>query len=109
MKELEDMSLEELWELFPIVLKEYNTPSGFAEKVYHLHVKPSGDWDELYFRDYLRKHPDVARQYETLKLGLKEQFEHDRDAYTSAKSEFVKEYTQKARKEFGGRYLPTRT
>jgi len=25
MKELKDMSLEELWELFPIILEEYNS------------------------------------------------------------------------------------
>ncbi|MHC1695880.1 MAG: GrpB family protein [Eubacteriales bacterium] len=25
---------------------------GFAEKVYHIHVRYFGDWDELYFRDY---------------------------------------------------------
>ena len=82
------------------------TPSGFAERVYHLHIKPSGDWGELYFRDYLQQHADVARQYETLKLGLKERFEHNRDAYTNAKSEFIHQHTQKARKAFGGRYLP---
>lgn len=82
------------------------TPNGFAKKVYHLHVKASGDWDELYFRDYLRKYPDVAREYEVLKLELKEKYEHNRDAYTDEKSDFVIEHTQKARKEFGGRYLP---
>ncbi len=82
------------------------TPSGFAAKVYHLHIKPSGDWDELYFRDYLQQHYDVAKQYEILKLSLKKQFEHNRDAYTKAKSEFVRMHTQKARKEFGQRYLP---
>lgn len=81
------------------------TPEGFAEKIYHLHVKPTGDWGELYFRDYLRKYPDVAREYETLKLKLKDQFEHDRDAYTQAKSDFVIEYTELARKEFAQRYL----
>lgn len=81
-------------------------PYGFAEKVYHLHVKPFGDWSELYFRDYLRQHSDIARQYEALKRSLKEQFEHDRDAYTDAKSGFILEQTQKARVEFGGRYLP---
>jgi len=82
------------------------TPGGFAERVYHLHIKPSGDWDELYFRDYLRKHYDAARQYEALKLGLKVRFEYNRDAYTDAKSDFVVKYTQKAREEFGPRYLP---
>lgn len=82
------------------------TPNGFAEKVYHLHVKPLGDWNELYFRDYLRQYPNVARQYEALKLDLKERFEHNRDAYTYAKSDFVMEQSQKAKLEFAGRYLP---
>lgn len=82
------------------------TPEGFAEKVYHLHVRAMGDWDELYFRDYLRKYPEVARQYEELKLGLKEKYEHNRDAYTDEKADFVQKYSQKAREEFGSRYLP---
>lgn len=81
-------------------------PTGFAERVYHLHVRPLGDWDELYFRDYLRQHPQVARQYEALKLELRERFEHNRDAYTDAKAAFVREYSQKGRQEFAGRYLP---
>ena len=46
------------------------TPSGFAEKVFHLHLREAGDNDELYFRDYLREHPEAAREYEELKLGL---------------------------------------
>jgi len=57
------------------------TPKGFAQKVCHLHIKHPGDWGELYFRDYLQKHPDVAGEYGALKLALKEQFEYDRDAY----------------------------
>lgn len=192
MKELKDMSIEELWQLFPIILKDHSpnyklwyneekmmlikilqdcdvsrvnhigstsiegliakpiidillelpenydvnriakilqnngwilmqkndahrtldlnkgyTPIGFAEKVYHLHVKPFGDWPELYFRDYLRQHSDIARQYEVLKQELKEQFEHDRDAYTNGKSNFITEQSDKARVEFAGRYLPS--
>ena len=80
------------------------TPEGFAEKVFHLHIKPSGDWGELYFRDYLNSYPDVARKYEALKCALKSQFEHNRDAYTQGKMQFVKKYTALARKEFGHRY-----
>lgn len=82
------------------------TPDGFAEKVFHLHIKPLGDWDELYFRDYLRDHPSVAREYEALKQGLLIQFEHDRDAYTQAKSAFILECTARARQEYGLRYAP---
>ncbi len=46
------------------------TDNGFAEKVFHLHLRYAGDNDELYFRDYLIEHQDVARQYEELKLKL---------------------------------------
>ena len=46
------------------------TPSGLAEKVFHLHLREAGDNDELYFRDYMREHPEAAREYEELKLGL---------------------------------------
>lgn len=69
------------------------TENGFAEKVFHLHLRRAGDNDELYFRDYLNTHPDAARDYEKLKLGLWKQYEHDRDGYTDAKTEFVKKYT----------------
>ena len=73
------------------------TENGFAEKVYHLHLRYVGDNDEVFFRDYLNTHPDVAKQYETLKLGLWKKFEHDRDGYTQAKSEFVAKYTALAK------------
>lgn len=33
------------------------TEEGFAEKVFHIHVRFEGDNDELYFRDYLNAHP----------------------------------------------------
>ena len=189
-KELSEMTLEELWELFPIILKEYNesystwyeeqreallniftdstvvrishigstavpgllskpiidilmeiskqsqiknisdrlkeagwllmnsldTPSfrqsynkgytkyGFSEKVYHLHVRFVDDWNELYFRDYLIEHPDIAKEYADLKQNLKEKYEHNRDAYTEAKEEFVNLYSQLARNQFHQRY-----
>ncbi|GHV11985.1 hypothetical protein FACS1894219_04070 [Clostridia bacterium] len=82
------------------------TAAGFAERVFHLHIKPKGDHGELYFRDYLKQHGEIARAYEQLKLGLKERFEHDRDGYTEAKSAFVEKHTNLAREEFGARYLP---
>jgi len=82
------------------------TPKGFTEKVYHLHVRYYGDWNELYFRDFLKAHGDVANEYGKLKLGLKELYEHNRDAYTEAKTEFITKYTQIARDEFGNRYKP---
>ncbi len=79
-------------------LKGY-TSQGFAERVFHIHVRYKGDWDELYFCEFLRVHPDMATQYGELKLQLKQSYEHDRDAYTEAKTEFVQRVTSLARNE----------
>lgn len=191
-KELSEMTLEELWELFPIVLKEHNpdynswyeiekqklsscldrkdvvrinhigstavkgliakptvdilleidegsnieklkdtivnngwslmssengpcmrmtfnkgyTKEGFAEKVYHLHVRYYGNWNELYFRDYLLEHKDVAKEYGKLKLSLMEKYKHNRDGYTEAKSDFILKYTEKAKEDYADKYNP---
>ena len=81
------------------------TPDGFAERVFHLHLRDLGDHDELYFRDYLNEHSEIAREYEKLKLSLWKPFEHDRDGYTEQKTDFVRKYTQCAIKQYGeGRY-----
>ena len=80
------------------------TNKGFAEKVYHIHLRYTGDNDELYFRDYLNDFPHVAKKYEALKLKLWKIYEYDRDAYTKAKGDFISEYTSKARLLYGDRY-----
>ena len=80
------------------------TPAGFAERVFHLHLRYAGDHDELYFRDYLQNHPTVAKDYEKLKLSLWKQYKHNRDAYTEAKTNFIRACTQKAKKLYEGRY-----
>lgn len=191
-KELSEMTLEELWELFPIILKEHNTnyknwyetekqkllscidrknimrinhigssavegliakptvdilleidkesnieqltdnllhngwglmssenkpcmkiafckgytKEGFSEKVYHLHVRYYDNWNELYFRDYLMEHEEVAKEYGNLKLELIDKYEHDRDGYTDAKSDFILKYTEKAKEEYAYKYNP---
>ena len=87
-----------------MVLNKGYTPQGFSKKVFHLHVRPFGDWDELYFRDYLRKHHEVANAYGELKIKLLDKYKHNRDAYTDAKSNFIKDVTSKAKKEYNGRY-----
>lgn len=80
------------------------TETGFAERVFHLHLRKKGDHDELYFRDYLNSHPSVAKEYEQLKLSLWKPYEHDRDGYTQQKSDFVRRYTEEARQVFRNRY-----
>lgn len=69
------------------------TPEGYADEVFHLHLRNAGDNDEILFRDYLNAHPETAKEYERLKMKLAERFRHDRDAYTDAKSGFVNYYT----------------
>ena len=80
------------------------TKKGFAERVYHVHLRYSGDNDELYFRDYLNDHPQVAEEYEKLKLELWKRYEYDRDAYTEAKTAFVGKWTEVAKADYSGRY-----
>ena len=75
------------------------TEEGFAKKVFHIHLRYHGDHDEVYFRDYLLENPSVAKEYESLKLGLWERFEYNRDGYTDAKTEFVDKYTKYAKKK----------
>ena len=87
-----------------ISLNKGYTKNGFADKVYHIHLRYTGDNDELYFRDYLNDHPDVAKEYEALKLRLWKQYERNRDAYTGAKTEFITKWTAEARKEYRDRY-----
>lgn len=70
------------------------TEQGFAEKVFHLHLRLAGDHDELYFRDYLNAHPEAKKEYEALKLRLWKKYEHDRDEYTRQKTELVRKYTE---------------
>ncbi|MEO3947490.1 GrpB family protein [Gorillibacterium sp. CAU 1737] len=82
------------------------TPFGFAEKVYHLHVCCLSDVGELYFRDYLLDHPEVAKDYSRLKESLFHEFEHNRDGYTEAKTEFIRAFTEKARAAYPDRYKP---
>lgn len=76
------------------------TENGFAERVFHLHLRYVGNNDELYFRDHLIEYPDIAREYEKMKLMLWKKFEHDRDGYTAAKTEFVRKYTNEAKLKY---------
>lgn len=63
---------------------------------HHVHLVQAGSEEErrtLAFRDYLREHAQVALDYETLKRTLADRFSGDewesREAYATAKSEFI--------------------
>ena len=44
-----------------ISLNKGYTKEGFADKVYHIHLRYTGDNEELYFCDYLNEHPEIAK------------------------------------------------
>ncbi len=47
---------------------------------------------------------DVTKEYGNLKLSLWKEFEHNRDGYTNAKSDFILHYSSLAKQEFKNRY-----
>ncbi len=68
-------------------------------RMHHLHIVEitSDFWRRhLLFRDYLRAHLEVAREYEGLKRRLAERHRFDRQAYTEAKTEFVQAVVERA-------------
>jgi GrpB-like predicted nucleotidyltransferase (UPF0157 family)/gluconate kinase len=59
---------------------------------HHLYVVIAGSKphaDHVRFRDYLRSHPEVAREYAELKRSLANQHMNDRERYTDAKAAFI--------------------
>lgn len=63
------------------------------KRVAHLHLMRTGEerWHkQLLFRDCLRENSHLVDEYKNLKLKLAQQFMHDREAYTVAKSAFIK-------------------
>jgi len=85
------------------------TEQGFSEQVYHIHVRIMNDHKELYFRDYLQDHPDVAQAYGTLKISLMKKYKHHRDHYTEEKSAFINKYTTIAKMIYPNRYKPMKS
>lgn len=78
----------------------FRTPPG--EEKHHLYVcipESASVRDHLLFRDYLRAHPDVAREYAELKRRLAEQYRHDSEGYQDAKRPFIEEVTERAAAE----------
>jgi GrpB-like predicted nucleotidyltransferase (UPF0157 family) len=68
---------------------------------HHIHiVEHSGEEHirPLAFRDYLRTHVEAAQQYDKLKRMLADRFQHDRQAYNQAKTDFIRSIETKARR-----------
>lgn len=80
------------------------TINGYADKVFHIHIKRYGDCDELYFRDYLNENRLKAIEYEKLKLELFNKYKPNRDLYTDGKKEFVNKIVNLARQKYKNKY-----
>lgn len=71
-----------------------------GRRTHHIHFLEAGssEWERLLFRDYLRAHPEAARAYGALKLRIAAEHPDDRVAYARAKTRFVREAMQAARR-----------
>ncbi len=78
------------------------TINGFEGQAFHVHMgdKNHSLWDRIHFRDYLREHLDVAKEYENLKIELAEIHKYNRETYTQAKTEFITRITEIAKQTY---------
>lgn len=70
------------------------------ERTHYLSVTERGSnthVEQLLFRDYLRRNPTRADEYERLKRDLANRYPDDRSAYTDRKSQFVRRVLREAR------------
>jgi GrpB-like predicted nucleotidyltransferase (UPF0157 family) len=69
---------------------------------HHLYLCPEGSAEfkrHVLFRNYLRTHPEVAREYAELKRRLAEQYRDNRSEYQKAKSGFIDSLIERAERE----------
>ena len=68
-------------------------------RVAHVHVweMDSPDWTRhIAFRNYLRKHEEIRKEYQALKIKLSQEEWIDGMAYNDGKNEFIKLHESKA-------------
>jgi GrpB-like predicted nucleotidyltransferase (UPF0157 family) len=70
-----------------------------GRRTHHIHMVEADFelWDRLLFRDYLIAHPDVAEEYQRLKMRLASDHPKDRALYTQDKTEFIVIVTAQAK------------
>jgi len=81
--------------------RRYFTKDTNGSRSHHLHVYQYENPEierHLLFRDFLRQHPEHAREYERLKEKLAMQFPHDSWSYAEAKSDFIRSIDEMAKR-----------
>jgi len=93
----------EYWENNPDSTRMFfvkGMPPYGEQRTHHIHIveQNSDHWcNKLLFRDYLRLHPELAKQYEALKINLAQKYKYDREKYTDEKLDFVNSILQLAK------------
>ena len=75
---------------------------SLEHREYHLYlIEPThSEWKgRIAFRDYVKKHPNTAQEYVSLKKDLAIKFKDDREAYTEGKADFIQTVVEKALKQ----------
>lgn len=75
-------------------------PPYGEKRTHHVHIveKGSNHWgNKLLFRDYLRLHRHVAKEYERLKIKLAQKHLYNREKYTEEKSNFINKVVRLAK------------
>jgi len=73
---------------------------GGDKRTHHVHIFENGDSEirrHLAFRDYLRTHPEKAKEYGQLKRSLSNLYCLNPAEYTKGKSAFIQSIDEKAR------------
>ena len=122
-KELSEMTLEELWDLFPIFLVQHDDQwNGYYEEIeavitdllkdYQIkrinHIGSTaiqGIWAKNIV-DVMVEISEKADMEEVAHIfELWKRYEHNRDSYTNAKTEFIRKWTAEARMKYVDRYV----
>ncbi|MCM3636268.1 GrpB family protein [Sporosarcina luteola] len=72
---------------------------GGDERTHHIHIYEDGSQEifrHLAFRDFLRAHPEKAKEYGNLKEKLAQQFLYDIESYINGKAELAAHIEQEA-------------
>lgn len=79
----------------------FHWPGGQRHHLYVCSVDVPGLHEHLLFRDYLRAHAAEVQAYGALKQRLAAQHREDREAYTDAKTDFIRGVLARAAAEYG--------
>ncbi len=80
--------------------RRFFTRDQNGARAFHVHMVQAGGefWERhLLFRDFLRSHPDTAREYAGMKAGFAEREWENGNAYAEAKTPFIREMERRAR------------